>query len=54
MSTKIHNGYRLAEGTNPFEFARRVRAVMDPIRDRADGALLAQLSVGGKILWRLQ
>lgn len=43
MSTKIHNGYRLPEGTNPFEFARRVRAVLDPVRDRADGALLANL-----------
>lgn len=43
MSTKIHNGYRLADGINPFEFARRVRAVLDPIRDRADGALLANL-----------
>lgn len=43
MSTKIYNGYRLAEGISPFEFARRVRAVLNPIRDRADGALLANL-----------
>lgn len=43
MSTKIHIGYRLTEGTNPFEFARRVRAALDPVRDRADGALLARL-----------
>lgn len=43
MSTKIHNGYRLAEGTSPFEFARRVRAALDPVRDRTDAALLATL-----------
>lgn len=43
MSTKIHNGYRLAEGTSAFAFTRRVRAALDPVRDRADGALLARL-----------
>ncbi len=43
MSTKIRGGYRLAEGTNPFEFIRGLRAVLDPVRDRADGALLARL-----------
>ncbi|GAA4035106.1 hypothetical protein GCM10023063_19340 [Arthrobacter methylotrophus] len=43
MSTKIHNGYRLAEGTNVFAFIRRVRAALDPVRDRVDGALLARL-----------
>jgi hypothetical protein len=43
MSTKIHNGYRLTEGTSAFAFTRRVRAVLDPVRDRADGALLARL-----------
>lgn len=44
MSTKIFNGYRLAEGTNPFEFTRRVRELIDPIRDELDGAMLARLS----------
>jgi hypothetical protein len=43
MSTKIYNGYRMAEGTNPFEFSRRVRTVLDPIRDQADAGLLARL-----------
>lgn len=44
MSTTIRNGYRLAAGTNAFEFARRVRAIMDPLRVLADGALLARLA----------
>lgn len=44
MSTKIYNGYRLAAGTNLFEFTRRVRALIDPIRDEVDAALLARLS----------
>ncbi|WP_422758881.1 hypothetical protein [Paenarthrobacter sp. C1] len=43
MSTKIHNGYRLAAGTNLFDFTRRVRTVIDPIRDDLDAALLAKL-----------
>jgi hypothetical protein len=43
MSTKIHNGYRLAEGTNLFDFTRRVRALIDPVRDELDAALLAKL-----------
>lgn len=43
MSTKIHNGYRLAAGTNLFDFTRRVRALIDPIRDDLDAALLAKL-----------
>lgn len=36
MSTKINNGYPLADGTKPFEFIQRVRAVMNPLRDEAD------------------
>jgi hypothetical protein len=44
MSTKIHNGYRLADGTNPFEFARRVRSVMDPLRDEADAEMFANMA----------
>jgi hypothetical protein len=43
MSTKIYNGYRLSDGTNLFEFTRRVRAILDPIRDEADAELLAKL-----------
>jgi hypothetical protein len=42
MSIKIHDGYRLAEGTNPFGFIRRVRAVMDPLRDEADAGMIAK------------
>jgi hypothetical protein len=44
MSTTIRNGYRLAPGTSPFEFARRVRDIIDPIRDRADAEMLAGLA----------
>lgn len=43
MSTKIHSGYILAPGTDPFEFSRRLRQAMDPIRDRLDAALAARL-----------
>lgn len=43
MSTKIHNGYRLTAGANIFEFTRRVRTILDPVGDRADGELLARL-----------
>ncbi|ACL42048.1 hypothetical protein Achl_4097 (plasmid) [Pseudarthrobacter chlorophenolicus A6] len=43
MSTKIHNGYRLAAGTNLFEFTKQVRDLIDPIRDDADAALLARV-----------
>ncbi|QOT19409.1 hypothetical protein [Paenarthrobacter sp. YJN-5] len=45
MSTKIYNGYRLTEGTDPFEFVARLRTVMDPARDSADAKLLASLYV---------
>jgi hypothetical protein len=45
MTTKIGNGYRLAAGTDPFEFVARLREVMDPARDAADAALLAGLYV---------
>jgi hypothetical protein len=36
MSVKIPNGYRLAEGTDVFEFVQRVRDVMNPLRDEAE------------------
>lgn len=41
MSTKIHHGYRLAEGTDPFAFITTARAALDPVRDGLDAALLA-------------
>lgn len=44
MSTKIYNGYRLAAGENLFTFTKQVRALIDPIRDEVDAALLARLS----------
>lgn len=36
MSIKIYTGYRLAAGTDLFSFLARVRAVLDPVRDRLD------------------
>lgn len=52
MSTKIHNGYRLAAGTDLFEFTRRVRELIDPIRDELDADLLARLFTGAvDTLW---
>lgn len=41
MSTKLHHGYRLAEGVDPFAFIVTVRAALDPVRDRADARILA-------------
>lgn len=41
MSTKIHHGYRLAEGVDPFAFITTARAALDPVRDGLDAALLA-------------
>lgn len=41
MSTKIPNGFRLAEGTNPDEFTLKVRDVIDPLRDQEDIKLFA-------------
>ncbi|HUX69859.1 MAG TPA: hypothetical protein VMV41_05050 [Cellulomonadaceae bacterium] len=41
MSTKVHNGYRLAAGTDPFAFIASARAVLDPVRDRLDARILA-------------
>lgn len=42
MSTKIHNGYRLAADTDPFAFLPTVRLALDPVRDTLDAVLLAQ------------
>ena len=42
MSTKLHHGYRLAEGVDPFDFLATVRAHIDPVRDRADARVLAE------------
>jgi hypothetical protein len=41
MSTKIPNGFRLAEGTDLDVFKTRVRRVIDPLRDQEDLKLLA-------------
>ena len=41
MSTKVHNGYRLTAGTDPFAFIVSARAVLDPVRDRLDARILA-------------
>ncbi|MFC5099126.1 hypothetical protein [Amycolatopsis plumensis] len=41
MSTKIPNGFRLAEGTDLAAFTDRVRSVIDPLRDQEDVKLLA-------------
>lgn len=41
MSTKIPNGFRLAEGTDLASFKRRVRDLIDPLRDQEDVKLLA-------------
>lgn len=41
MSTKIPNGFRLAEGTDLAAFKCAVRSVLDPLRDREDLKLLA-------------
>lgn len=45
MSTKLHHGYRLAEGVDPFDFLTAIRAHIDPVRDRADARVLAERAV---------
>lgn len=45
MSTSIHHGYRLAEGTEICGFLREVRTTMDPLRDRADARMLLARAV---------
>ncbi|EYR64877.1 hypothetical protein N866_03270 [Actinotalea ferrariae CF5-4] len=45
MSTKLHHGYRLAEGVDPFDFIATVRAHIDPVRDRADARILAERTI---------
>ena len=45
MSTKLHHGYRLAAGTDPFRFIAIARPSLDAARDRADAALLAERAV---------
>lgn len=46
MPLRIDTGFRLATGTDPFEFAAQVRALLDPIRDRLDAAWLAEYATG--------
>jgi hypothetical protein len=45
VSTKIYNGYRLAEGTNVFLFAEHLREVMNPIRRRLDARMLMSAAI---------
>jgi hypothetical protein len=45
MSTKLHHGYRLTVGTDPFAFIASARAALDPVRDRADAAMLAERAI---------
>jgi hypothetical protein len=45
MSTKLHHGYQLTVGTDPFAFIASARAALDPIRDRADAAVLAERAI---------
>jgi hypothetical protein len=45
MSTKLHHGYRLAVGTDPFTFIAAARTALDPVRDRADAGVLAERAV---------
>ena len=45
MNLDLHHGYRLTPGTDPATFPERLRAVMDPIRDRLDASLFADLAV---------
>lgn len=45
MSTSIHHGYRLTEGTEICDFLREVRTTMDPLRDRADARVLLARAV---------
>lgn len=45
MNLDLHHGYRLAPGTDPEAFPERLRAVMDPIRDRLDARLFADLTL---------
>ena len=45
VSTKIYAGYRLAAGVDVFEFCDRLRATLDPVRDKVDAAWLMQRAV---------
>lgn len=45
MSVKIHNGYRLAAGTDLWQFTERLRTLMNPLRDRLDAAIIAREAV---------
>lgn len=45
MSTRIHHGYQLVEGIDPFTFIAEARTALDPVRDRADARLIATAAV---------
>lgn len=44
MSTKLHHGHRITLGADPFDLIVQARAVLDPVRDRLDAKILAQLA----------
>ncbi|MEH0110738.1 hypothetical protein V6N00_13590 [Tersicoccus sp. MR15.9] len=45
MSTTIRNGYRLAQGADPFAIIPIVREALDPIRDQLDATMFAELVI---------
>lgn len=44
MNNDFKHGYRLAEGTDIFDFQTRLRSVLDPIRARLDAKLVGNLA----------
>ncbi|XBH22967.1 hypothetical protein V5R04_07080 [Jonesiaceae bacterium BS-20] len=42
MSIKIYEGYRLAEGADPFSFIQELRELLNPIRDQKDAQRIAR------------
>ena len=45
MSTKIHNGFRLAAGTDPFDFTTSWREALRPVRMMAEGRAVLEEAV---------
>ena len=46
LPLRIDSGFRLAEGTDPFEFCQQVRDALNPVRDRLDASWLATYATG--------
>ncbi len=44
MSNQFRNGYRLAEGTDIFDFTSRLRTVLDPVRAKLDAKFAGNLA----------